>query len=195
MNLYFEEAGAFKLGRVLQEQGNAYQVETLHGKRTKVKSNSVMLKFDAPGLAEFHEAVEGLTKEVDIQLLWECAPQDEFDFTTMATEYFGEKPSVIQQAAVLCALHSDPIHFHRKGKGTYRAAPPDILKAALAGLEKKRLAAEQQEAWAEALVRRELPEVFEKQAATLLVRSMRQLAARLPSGASVQIQVPSTRQS
>ncbi|MGV3469801.1 ribonuclease catalytic domain-containing protein [Limnobacter sp.] len=170
MNLYYEEAGAFKVGRVLQEQGNAYQVETLHGKRTKVKSNSVMLKFDALECAEFHTQVEALAKEVDTEFLWECSPEGEFDFTAMAQEYFGEKPTVVQQAATLAALHAAPIHFHRKGKGMYRAAPPEILQAALAGLEKKRLAAEQQQAWADALVRRELPDGFAKQAATLLVR-------------------------
>ena len=169
MNLYFEEAGAFKLGRVLQEQGGAYQVETLHGKRTKVKANSVMLRFDSPGLAEFHEQVELLAQDIDIEFLWSCASPDEFEFSRMAQEYYGEKPSVVQQAAVLCALHSDPVYFHRKGRGQYRAAPEDILKAALAGLEKKRLALVQQEAWAQALVRRELPEVFAKQAAVLLV--------------------------
>ncbi|HEX4844066.1 MAG TPA: RNB domain-containing ribonuclease [Limnobacter sp.] len=170
MNLYYEEAGAFKLGRVLQEQGNAFQVETQHGKRSKVKANSVMLKFEAPGLDDFAQQVEDLSASVDTEFLWECAPQDEFDFAAMAQEYFGEKPSVVQQAAVLVALHSAPMYFHRKGKGLYRAAPPDILKAALAGLEKKRLAAEQQQAWTDALVRRELPEPFAKQAAVLLVR-------------------------
>ncbi|HEX4879475.1 MAG TPA: RNB domain-containing ribonuclease [Limnobacter sp.] len=170
MNLYYEEAGAFKLGRVLQEQGNAFQVETQHGKRSKVKANSVMLKFEAPGLDEFAHQVEALSAGVDTEFLWECAPQDEFDFVAMAQEYFGEKPTAVQQAAVLVALHSAPMYFHRKGKGLYRAAPPDILKAALAGLEKKRLAAEQQQAWTDALVRRELPEPFAKQAAVLLVR-------------------------
>jgi len=170
MNLYYEEAGAFKVGRVLQEQGNAFQVETLHGKRSKVKANSVMLKFDSLGLNEFNTQVEAVSQEVDVEFLWECAPQGEFDFAAMAQEYFGEKPTVVQQAGVLAALHAAPVHFHRKGKGIYRAAPPDILQAALAGLEKKRLAAEQQQAWADALVRRELPEGFSKQAANLLVR-------------------------
>ncbi|HEY1057948.1 MAG TPA: RNB domain-containing ribonuclease [Limnobacter sp.] len=170
MNVYFEEAGAFKIGRVLQEQGNAYQVETLHGKRTKVKANSIFLKFDSPDMAEFAESIDALSKEVDTQLLYDCAPADEFEFTAMAQEYFGEKPNVVQQAATLLALHSAPIHFHRKGRGMYKAAPADILQAALAGLEKKRLQAEQQEAWAEALVRRELPDPFLKQAALLLVR-------------------------
>ena len=45
MNLFYEDGGAFKVGKVLQEQGNAYQVETLHGKRTKVKASSVMISF------------------------------------------------------------------------------------------------------------------------------------------------------
>jgi exoribonuclease-2 len=35
-------------------------------------------------------------------------------------------------------LHSAPMYFHRKGKGRFRKAPPEILQAALAGLEKKR---------------------------------------------------------
>lgn len=170
MNLYYEEAGSFKLGRVLQEQGNAFQVETQHGKRSKVKANSVMLKFDAPGLDEFASTVDALAQDIDTEFLWECAPAEEFDFTAMAQEYFGQKPTEVQQAAVLVALHAAPMYFHRKGKGQYRAAPPEILKAALAGLEKKRLAAEQQQAWADALVRRELPEPFAKQAAVLLVR-------------------------
>jgi exoribonuclease-2 len=170
MNLYYEDGGVFKVGHVLQDQGNAFQVETLHGKRTKVKSNSVMLKFDAMECADFYTQVEALSKEVDTEFLWECAPEGEFDFTLMAKEYFGEKPTVVQQAATLNALHAAPIQFHRKGKGIYRAAPPEILQAALASLEKKRLAVEQQQAWADALVRRELPEGFAKQAATLLVK-------------------------
>ena len=170
MNLVYEEAGAFKVGRVLQDQGGAYQVETLHGKRSKVKANSVMLRFDSPEPGEFAAAMDTLAADVDTGLLWECAPQEEVDFQTMAQEYFGEKPTVVQQAAILLALHAAPVYFHRKGKGQYRPAPPDILKAALAGLEKKRLLAEQQDAWTAALVRRELPEPFGRQAAVLLVR-------------------------
>jgi exoribonuclease-2 len=39
---------------------------------------------------------------------------------------------------LLLALQAAPVYFHRKGKGRFRKAPPDILAAALAGLEKKR---------------------------------------------------------
>lgn len=170
MNLFYEEAGAFKIGKVLQEQGNAYQVETLHGKRTKVKASSVMISFTSPDGHEFARLLEAGVTDVDVELLYECAPTEEFGFEEMAEEYYGEKPSAVQKGIVLNALHGAPIYFHRKGKGRYRAAPADILKAALAGLEKKRRAAEEQEAWATALANRELPEVFARQAAVLLAR-------------------------
>jgi exoribonuclease-2 len=53
-----------------------------------------------------------------------------------------------------------PIYFHRKGKGRFRKAPPDILKAALAGQEKKRLQQEQVDHWgAELLAGRTPPEI------------------------------------
>lgn len=170
MNLFYEDGGAFKIGKVLQEQGNAYQVETLHGKRTKVKASSVMIAFTSPDGEDFARDVEAGMSDVDIELLWECAPPDEFAFEEMAEEYFGEKPSPVQKGIVLNVLHGAPLYFHRKGKGRYRAAPPEILKAALAGLEKKRKAAEEQEAWANALAAGELPELFAKQAANLLAK-------------------------
>ncbi|NJM32995.1 MAG: RNB domain-containing ribonuclease [Limnobacter sp.] len=170
MNLFYEEGGAFKAGKVLQEQGSTFQVETQHGKRTKVKSNQVLITFTGQELSAFMHDAETLAAEVDTGLLWECAPEDEFGSDTMAELYFGEKPSPVQKASVLMALHASPVYFHRKGKGRYRAAPQEILKAALAGLEKKRLAAEQQAQWAQALVNHELPDVFARQAALLLAK-------------------------
>lgn len=170
MNLFYEDAGAFKVGKVLQEQGSSFQVETLHGKRSKVKANNVLVTFtDMDGHA-FASGLEQAVSEIDIELLWECAPEDEFAFGDVAQLYFGDNPTPVQKAAVLSALHSAPVYFHRKGKGKYRAAPEDILKAALAGLEKKRKIAEQQEQWANALAQGQLPEPFDKIAAQLLAR-------------------------
>ena len=62
-------------------------------------------------------------------------------FLEFAADYAGHKPTPVEAAAVLLRLHSAPIYFHRKGKGRFRKAPPEILAAALAGLEKKRLQA------------------------------------------------------
>src|SRR5574337_954274 len=44
----------------------------------------------------------------------------------------------VESAALLLALHAAPVWFHRKGRGRFRKAPPEILQAALTGLEKKR---------------------------------------------------------
>lgn len=61
-----------------------------------------------------------------------------FSFCDFADDYFGHKASAVEATALLLALHSAPVRFHRKGKGRYRKAPADILAAALAGFEKKR---------------------------------------------------------
>ena len=44
MNLFFEESGDFKVGTVLSQAGEAYQVEMASGKRTKVKVKDVLLQ-------------------------------------------------------------------------------------------------------------------------------------------------------
>ena len=75
----------------------------------------------------------------------------------LAAEYQGDKPGPVDAASVLMRLHSAPMYFHRKGKGRYRKAPPEILQAALAGLEKKRLQAEQVERMSRELVAGMLP--------------------------------------
>ena len=48
MNLFFEESGDFKVGTVLSQAGEAYQVEMPSGKRTKGNARDVMLQFDTP---------------------------------------------------------------------------------------------------------------------------------------------------
>ena len=55
------------------------------------------------------------------------------------------------------ALHASPMYFYRRGKGRYQAAPEENLKAALAGLEKKRRQQEQVDAWAAALAAGTVP--------------------------------------
>src|SRR5690606_5109129 len=52
----------------------------------------------------------------------------------------------------------------------YRPAPPDILEAALAAIEKKQRQAEQQQAWADAMLAGELPEPIARQVDMLAFR-------------------------
>ena len=45
MYLFFEEDGTFKVGTILSQNGSAYQVELLTGRRTKVKGGHVFFEF------------------------------------------------------------------------------------------------------------------------------------------------------
>jgi exoribonuclease-2 len=49
------------------------------------------------------------------------------------------------------------MYFYKKGRGRYKAAPADALKAALASVEKKRQQAEQKQRWADELAAGRLP--------------------------------------
>ncbi len=160
MNILYEEDGSFKVGSVMTDNTSSLQIESLSGKRSKIKAGNVMLHFAQPEMAEFIPRAEALSSEIEVEFLWECCPPDEFGFEEIATEYFGHKPSSLEAAATLLRLHGAPIYFHRKGKGRYRAAPPDVLKAALAGAEKKRLALAAQASYTEQLISFKLPPEF-----------------------------------
>ena len=168
MNILYEEDGSFKVGSIMTDNTSSLQIESLSGKRSKIKAANVMLHFSRPDLVDFLPHAETLAKDIDIAFLWECCPPEEFDFEQIASEYFGHKPSALESAAALIQLHSAPVYFHRKGKGRYRAAPPDILKAALAGAEKKRLALELQARYTGQLINFELPAEFSNKTSQLL---------------------------
>ena len=144
MHIIFEEDGHFKAGSILSETEATAQVETPSGKRSKIKSATILLRFGTPAAAEALTEAEALTAELDADFLWEAAGSDEFGFEQLAQEYYGHTPRPAESAALLLKLHASPIYFHKKGKGRYRPAPAETLAAAKAGLEKKRLAAERQ---------------------------------------------------
>lgn len=138
MYVLFEEDGAFRAGAVLADNVSSLQVELPSGKRAKVKAASVLLHFGEPAPAELLERAEREAEALDIDFLYEACSEDEFGFDAFARDYFGHAPQPVEATAILLRLHAAPIYFHRKGKGRFRKAPADILKAALAGLEKKR---------------------------------------------------------
>ncbi|MFB0934863.1 MAG: RNB domain-containing ribonuclease [Propionivibrio sp.] len=141
MHVLFEEDGAFKAASVLADNDTSLQVEMASGKRAKIKSSNVLLRYKEPLPGELLSLAEAMAAGIETEFLWECAGDGEFSFCDLADDYFGgagQKASPVEAAALLLALHAAPVHFHRKGKGRFRKAPPDILAAALAGLEKKR---------------------------------------------------------
>lgn len=157
MNLFFEESGDFKVGTVLSQAGEAYQVEMPSGKRTKVKAKDVLLQFDKPGAAELLEQAKVVATDVDLEFLWEVAGQDEFGFAELGAEYFGHAPLPFEAAGLVLALHGAPIYFYKKGRGRYKAAPEQSLRAALAGIEKKKQQAIVQAGYVEELKAGKLP--------------------------------------
>jgi exoribonuclease-2 len=159
MNVFYEEDGGFKVASIMSETGGALQVESVSGKRSKIKANNVLLRFES-ALASFMDEANAEAENLEVPFLWECCAESEFGFEALAEDYYGHKPSAVQSAAVAMRLHSAPIYFYRKGKGQYKAAPPDTLKAALAAVEKKRLQAEQIQNWVEQLKAKQMPEAL-----------------------------------
>ena len=160
MYLIFEEDGHFKAGSILSETDATAQVETASGKRSKIKTAAILLRFAAPAPTEVMQQAETLTMELDADFLWEAAGTEEFGFEQLAQEYYGHAPTPPESVALLQKLHASPIYFHKKGKGRYRPAPAETLAAAKAGLEKKRLAAERQAHLAAELAAFRLPEEY-----------------------------------
>ncbi len=169
-HLLFDDNGDFKAGTVMSEAGASLQVELASGKRTKIKAASVMLRFDAPAPDTLLPAARRLAEDIDLDFLWECAPQQEFGFTELATEYFGRAPNAVEATALLLRLHGAPVYFHRKGRGRFRPAPPETLKAAVAAIERRRLQEEMVEAQAQEMAAGRLPPEIGAQAARLLAR-------------------------
>lgn len=170
MNVFFEESGDFKAGSVLSQQGEAYQVELQSGKRAKVKARDVLLQYAAPAPAELMDAARAVAAELDLDFLWEVAGLEEFGFAELGAEYFGHAPAPQEAAGLLLKLHGAPMYFYRKGKGRYKAAPEESLKAALAGIEKKKQQALIQEQYVEELKAGRLPETIRAHALQLLFK-------------------------
>jgi exoribonuclease-2 len=125
-----------------------------------VKANTVLLRFDVPTPAELVRNAEAYAVGIDTEFLWECCGESEFDFATLAREYCGHPPSPVEAAGILLKLHSAPMYFYRKGRGRYKAAQADTLKAALASADKKLKLKRQVDEWAASLAGGEIPEAF-----------------------------------
>jgi exoribonuclease-2 len=160
MHLFYEDEGSFRVGTILADNNTSLQIETAHGKRAKVKAANVLFRFGEPGVKQFMDHAGALAKEIDADFLWQCCGPDEFDFSALGGDYFGHAPNPLESAALLIRLHDSPIYFYKKGRGRYRAAPEEALKAALASVERKRQQALQQERYVEQLLRFELPAEF-----------------------------------
>ncbi len=151
MFLLFEEAGKFMAGRVLSEADSSAQVELDSGKRVKVKTANMLLKFEKPSPAEFVAAAQSASQGIELEMAWEFAPDEEFGFADLARDYFSPQAPLSEQAAMLFRLFESPHYFRRAGKGRFRKASADVIAQALAAIEKKKLVALQITQWANEL--------------------------------------------
>lgn len=123
MNLFFEEDGSFKAGTVLSQAGNAYQVQLPTGRRTKIKASHSFFEFEQPAPADLVTRAQAMVPELDPAFLWEVAPEGEFTYADLAADYWGGSAGPVEKAALLWALHGNPVYFYRKAAAA-TAAPP-----------------------------------------------------------------------
>jgi exoribonuclease-2 len=172
MNLLYEEGGDIKIATVQSASGagdaESWQATSLSGKKIKLKAKEVWLRFEKPEAQAVMDEAATLSKDIDLQLLWDCAPDEEFGLVDVAGEYFGAQASVSQQAALAIALQGAPVFFRRKGRGRFQRAPLEQLQAGLAALDRKQKELEQQSAWQEELVAGIFPETLKSSAQQLL---------------------------
>src|SRR5450755_4097479 len=170
MYALFEDAGKFLAGRVMTEAENSAQIELDSGKRVKVKQANVLLRFEQPAPADLIASAHTLAREIDLDLAWEFAPDTEFGFADLARDYFEASAGAEKQAAALFRLFDAPHYFRRLGKGNFKKAPEEIVKAALLGIERKKQVVAQINVWATELAGGTCPEPVREQLYKILFK-------------------------
>ncbi|QWD96808.1 ribonuclease catalytic domain-containing protein [Polynucleobacter sp. MG-6-Vaara-E2] len=172
MNLLYEEGGDIKIATVQSATGSgdseSWQATSLSGKKIKLKAKEVWLRFEKPEAQAVMDEALVLSKDIDLQLLWDCAPEEEFGLVDVSLEYFGSQATIAQQAALAIALQGAPVFFRRKGRGRFQRAPLEQLQAGLAALERKQKELEQQSVWQQELIAGNFPETLKSSAQQLL---------------------------
>ncbi len=166
----FDDAGKFLAGRVMSEADSSMQIELDSGKRVKAKAANVLLKFAKPAPAELMAQAAAQVADIDVDLVWEVAPTEDFGFDEIAKEYFSDSATSVQQAAMLMRLYETPHYFHRRGKGRFKKAPEDILKQALVAIERKKQQALQIQQWAQDLAAGTCPAPIKEQLYKILFK-------------------------
>ena len=152
--VFYEAQGKLNVGQVMEQKDSHMQVKAQGSSLQKVKTKDVLLQANLNGVsaAQASEQAGEIAAQVDLDLLWECAPEVAFDFVQLAREYFGEQASVIEQAAMWQALQSAPIYFGKKGRGQFTRQPYEQIQMALAAVAKKEERLRQQVAWVEQMI-------------------------------------------
>src|SRR5690606_951177 len=112
MYVLYEDSGNFKAEKIFSHSDPTMQVESESGQRSKIKNASVLFSFEQPSPSVLLEEATTLAATLDIGFLWECAPQEEFEASSFAEDYFGHPPGAVEKAALIFALNNAPAYFH-----------------------------------------------------------------------------------
>ncbi len=168
MYILYEEDNQFKAGTIVTDNDTSLQIDTQFGKRAKIRAAQVVLRFTAPGPSEFLESARQVRGELDVDFLWEAAPESEFAYEALAEDYFGRTPKPVELAGILQCLHDSPMYFYKKGRGHYRSAPAEALAAAKASVVRKQREAALLSEYVEALTAFRMPDALLGEVDTML---------------------------
>ena len=76
MYVLYEDNGTLKAEKVLAQSDSTMQVESATGKRSKIKNTHVLFHFEQPPASELFDRAQALAATLEVDFLWECAPQD-----------------------------------------------------------------------------------------------------------------------
>src|SRR5919205_2574979 len=108
MHVLYEEEGELKVGAVLAQAPASFQVESPHGRRSKIKAANVLLSFETPPAGELLEQAQRFADGLETEFLWQCCGEHEFDFRALARDYVGREPNAVEATGVLLKLLSAP---------------------------------------------------------------------------------------
>src|SRR5690348_12292921 len=111
MQVLYEEEGELKVGSVLSQAPASLQVESPHGRRSKIKAANVLLEFERPPGAELLAEAQRFAATLEVDFLWQCCGRAEFGFRDLAREYVGREPDTAEAAGVLIRLNTSPVYF------------------------------------------------------------------------------------
>ena len=137
MYVLYEDSGNFKAEKIFSQSDSTMQVESESGKRSKIKNASVLFSFDNPRRGHARTGARAGANPRNRFFMGMRAARRIRCGRICARILWAPARAPSKKPALIFALNSAPAYFHRRGKGRYRPAPPDILAAALAAIEKK----------------------------------------------------------
>src|ERR1044072_4999780 len=101
MQLLYEEDGDLKVGAVLGESTASFQVESPHGRRSKIKAANVLLAFERPSGAVPAAEADRSAQARATGFLGEGGGWGGFGFRAPARDYRGRGPTAVEAADVV----------------------------------------------------------------------------------------------